>query len=265
MSASGGAAHATSGDPLRGLQPRRSGRPRAHALSDVRKPELGRSRARGASRGRRRCSRHDHERGLDRTGHAETGPPRMAGLAALSHRNPREQLGDVSGHRGTRLAPTPARPCAVRIAAFRRPVIGRRAGCRARPGRPARLARAGTMPPPHEGRLSCASRVAPCGWRDPRENAAARVPFRIPPPPGTLSHLGHPHRGLDRDARRRCQPDERRRGPAWPARRRRIGRWSRRARDRLVSVRRGDPSLDGGVVRLRVEEAKLRLRRAALR
>ena len=112
----------------------------------------------------------------------------MDGLAALPRRNPGERLGDVSNRRGSCLAPTPGRSCAVRNPAFHRPVLGRPAHRRTRPGRPAQLARTlarrgggrrevsslGSLPsqrPPYEGRLSRASRVAPCGWRDSRERA----------------------------------------------------------------------------------------------
>ena len=112
----------------------------------------------------------------------------MDGLVALPRRNPGEPLGDVSNRRGSCLAPTPGRSCAVRNPAFHRPVLGRPAHRRTRPGRPAQLARTlarrgggrrevsslGSLPsqrPPYEGRLSRASRVAPCGWRDSRERA----------------------------------------------------------------------------------------------
>jgi len=151
----------------------------------------------------RRCSRHGHERGLDRTGHAETRPPRMAGLAALSRGNPREQLGDLSGHRGRCLAPAPARSCAIRIAAFRRAVLGRRAGCRARPGRPARLARAETTPPHTKGdppghqespRVGGVTQERTLRLTFPSESRHHRAPLH------TLATL---HRGLDRHARRR--------------------------------------------------------------
>ena len=102
------------------------------------------------------------ERELDRASHAEAGPPRTDGLAALlPDRLPSARLGRVYEHRGSCLAATSERPRAGRRAAFKRP---------------------------DERRLSCASRVARLGGVIQKRTAAARVSFepRHPSDPWTL-------------------------------------------------------------------------------
>ena len=102
------------------------------------------------------------ERELDRASHAEAGPPRTDGLAALlPDRHPSARLGHLYEHRGSCLAATSKRPRAGRSAAFKRP---------------------------DERRLSCASRVARLGGVIQKRTAAARVSFepRHPSDPWTL-------------------------------------------------------------------------------
>jgi hypothetical protein len=91
----------------------------------------------------RRCTHHDHERKLGKSGHTETVRSRMDGMAPLPDHNPCEHPGGVSNHRGGCLEPTPGRSRTGGIATVPRPVIRHREGARPHPNpvRRARLAR----------------------------------------------------------------------------------------------------------------------------